>query len=134
MSITITPYKETKCDLSKEQMEIYTEARDNFYESLHKTYEVLDKLRTFEEDHNIRWEEDKEEVAKAFCMLLQMTSAAGKSNHVREMVYEKTERGDEIVYPILADGTCDWYTAYVSGDSGIAMIMDITNQFVRKAW
>lgn len=132
--VRITEYKEKKCRLSKDQMDEYIQAKDEFYDALHKTYKVLDKLRTFEEKNNIRWEEDKAEVAKAFGFLLQMTSAGGKSNHIKEMVYEKTDKGEEYVYPILADGTDDWYNIYVTGDSGVAMIMDITNQFVRKAW
>ena len=97
-------------------------------------YSAMKDLRQFEEDNKIYFEENKQAVADAFCYLLQMTRSGGTSNFVKEMRYEIDERHNETVTPILADGNSNWYTAYVSGDSGIAMIKDITNQFVRKAW
>ena len=98
-------------------------------------YEAMKELRQFEDNHEIYFEENKQDIADAFCYLLQMTRAGGCSNFVKEMRYKTDERGyNETVTPVLADGNSNWYTAYVSGDSGIAMIMDITSQFVRKAW
>lgn len=132
--VKVKDFELKKCDLSGKEMEEYNTWKKEFNERFHNLCEELDRLRTFEENHHIRWRENKQMIADAYCVLLQMTDNAGKGNHVAKMQYEKLSNGDEIVYPILVNGNCDWYQAYVSGDSGTGMIVDITNQFVRKAW
>ena len=97
-------------------------------------YEAMKELRQYESDNDIYFEENKQDVADAFCYLLQMTRSGGCANFVKEMKYEIDSKHDETVTPILANGNDEWYKAYVTDDSGTAMIIDITNQFVRKAW
>lgn len=133
-SVVITDYEPPKCDLNEEEMKVYLDEREQLYDDLKYLCYHFAKLRKYEDDHNIHWEENKATVAKVFCLALQMTSAAGKSNPLVDMRYERNEHGDEIVTPILADGNEDWYKCHVTGDSGVAMIMDMVNQFVRKAW
>lgn len=132
--LRIVEYEPNECDLSGEEMEEYNAWKKELNTKFYNLCEELEKLRSFEEKHNIRWDEDKQMVADAYCLLLQMTDNAGKGNHVAKMQYEELPNGYEIVYPILANGSSKWYTINVSGDSGTGMIADITNQFVRKAW
>lgn len=132
--IRVIKYEPEKCDLSGKEMEEYNAWKKEFNKRFFDLCDELNRLRTFENEHHIRWNENKQMIADAYCILLQMTDNAGKGNHVAKMQYEKLPNGDEIVYPILANGNSNWYTAHVSGDSGTATIVDITNQFVRKAW
>lgn len=132
--IEVKEFEPKKCDLSGKEMEEYNAWKKEFNKRFFDLCDELDRLRTFEDEHHIRWSENKQMIADAYCILLQMTDNAGKGNHVAKMQYEKLPNGDEIIYPILADGNSNWYTAHVSGDSGTGMIVDITNQFVRKAW
>lgn len=132
--VKVDNYESPKCDLSNEEFEQYLNEREQLYDDLEYLCFHFAKLRKYEDDHNIRWNEDKATVAKVFCLALQMTSAAGKSNPLSEMRYEKLDNGDEVVISVLADGDDEWYRCHVSGDSGIAMIKDMVNQFVRKAW
>ena len=80
--------------------------------------------------------ENKQEICNAFLECLKLTSAAGTGNPVVELQYMELENGDEIVRPIFADGTGKngWYDVNVTCDSGIAIIMDLVKQFVRKVW
>lgn len=130
----VTGYEPPKCDLNDAEMKRYLDEREQLYDDLDCLCYHFAQLRKYEDDHNIRWEENKATVAKVFCLALQMTSAAGTGNPLMEMHYGRNDRNDEIVTPILADGNADWYECHVTGDSGIAMIMDMVNQFVRKAW
>ena len=130
----VTGYESPKCDLSEKEMEMYKAMKRDIYARFKELCADVDDIRSYEEEHHIQCEEKKQMVADAFCLALQMTSAAGSSNHVSEMRYEKLDNGDEIVTPVLADGNDEWYKCHVTGDSGIAMIMDMVNQFVRKAW
>lgn len=121
--------------LSKKENYNYIRKQKKVARMRKELYAAMNDLRQFESDKEIYFEENKQDVADAFCYLLQMTRSGGCSNFVREMRYEIDDNGyKETVTPILADGNSNWYTAYVTGDSGIAMISDITNQFVRKAW
>lgn len=132
--IEIKEFESKKCDLTEEEMKLYHKAKFQVESVFLNLCKEMDALRSYEEEHNIRWEESKEMVAMAFCLALQMTNNAGKCNHVSEMKYTKLENGDEVVIPILEDGTDDWYVCHVTGDSGTAMLIDMVNQFVRKAW
>lgn len=131
--VDVTGFKLPKCDLTEEEFEQYCKRNAELQLRFYELCEDMDELRSFEEEHHIRWKEDKAKVADAFCLALQMTDNAGKSNHVSRMNYRKLDNGDEIVVPVLADGE-EWYTCHVSGDSGTAMIIDMASQFVRKAW
>ena len=115
-------------------MDKYEEIKEKSDKILKETIEVMAARRAYEEEHNIRWHEDREMVAKVFGLLLQMTSNGGRGNFIKEMIFEKRDNGDEIVYPLLSNGSTNWYKINVTGDSGTAMIIDMTNQFVRKAW
>lgn len=83
-------------------------------------------------------QENKQEICNAFLKCLQLTRAAGSvtNNPVVELRYMELENGDEIVRPIFADGVGEngWYDVNVTCDSGIAIIMDLVKQFVRKVW
>ena len=53
------------------------------------------------------------------------------------MTKEEGGRYEETVRPIFEDGCGEafgYYDVNVSMDSGIAIIMDVVNQFVRKMW
>ena len=86
--------------------------------------------------------EDKQAICNAFCETLRLTSAAGSPNNnplieLRYMTAEEGGRFDETVRPIFENHCGEalkYYDVNVSCDSGIAMIMDIVNQFVRKMW
>lgn len=86
--------------------------------------------------------EDKQKICDALCEALRCTSAAGSpmNNPLIELRYMTKEEGgrfDETVRPIFEDHCGEafgYYDVNVSCDSGIAMIMDIVNQFVRKMW
>lgn len=82
--------------------------------------------------------ENKQEVCNAILRALQTTRAAGTEgcNPLVELKYLTKENGMEIVRPIFEDGTGNngYYDINVTADSGIAMFIDITNQFIRKMW
>lgn len=82
--------------------------------------------------------ENKQEVCNAILRALQTTRAAGTEgcNPLVELKYFTKENGMEIVRPIFEDGTGNngYYDINVTCDSGIAMFIDITNQFIRKMW
>lgn len=84
--------------------------------------------------------EDKQAICNAMLEALKLTSAAGSptNNPVVELRYlpEGNGRYTEAVRPVFADGNGEngWYDINVSCDSGIAVIMDIVNQFVKSVW
>lgn len=82
--------------------------------------------------------EDKQMICTAICNALRTTSAAGnpENNALKELRYIQKENGDEIVRPVFENGTGEdgYYDINISGDSGIAIFMDVVNQFVRKVW
>ena len=85
--------------------------------------------------------EDKKAICDAMCEALRKTSAAGNpiNNALVELRYMTKEEGgryEETVRPIFENGCGEngYYDINVSCDSGIAVIMDIMNQFVRKMW
>ena len=83
------------------------------------------------------FKENKQAICDAFLETLQLTRAAGgNGNPVMELKYIADDQGREIVRPIFEDGNGKdgWYDVNVSGDSGIAIIMDIVEQFVRRVW
>lgn len=132
--IEVKDFKPKKCDLTGKEMEEYNKTVRKFNKAFKEICKNLDEIRSFEDKHHIRWGENKQMIADAYCLMLQLTSSGGTGNHVSKLVYEKKENGTEIVYPVLADGDSNWYTIDTTGGSGIAMVSDITNQFVRKAW
>lgn len=85
--------------------------------------------------------EDKQKICDAMCETLKLTSAAGSpiNNPLIELHYMTKEEGgryEETVRPIFADGCGKngYYDINVSCDSGVAVIIDIVNQFVKKMW
>ena len=77
--------------------------------------------------------ENKQAVCDKMLEVINVTDAMRKPKELR---YMKLENGTEIVRPIF-----DWrpedddrYDVDVTCDSGIAMIMDITKQFIRRMW
>lgn len=82
--------------------------------------------------------ENKQTVCTAICNALRTTSAAGQpdNNALKEIRYIVKSNGDEIARPIFEDGTGEngWYDVNITGDSGIGIWFDITNQFIRKMW
>ena len=82
--------------------------------------------------------ENKQNVCDMMCYAIRATDAGGSelNNPLVKLQYKKLENGDEIVRPIFKDGTGSngYYDINVTCDSGIAMILDIVNQFVRKVW
>ena len=79
--------------------------------------------------------EDKQAICDAFLATLLLTSAAGhpSDNKLKELRYIPEA---EKVRPIFEDGTGmdGYYDINIACDSGIAMIMDITKQFIQKMW
>ena len=86
--------------------------------------------------------EDKQAICNAFCETLRLTSAAGSPTNnplieLRYMTKEEGGRFEETVRPIFEDRCGEkfgYYDVNVTCDSGIAIIMDIVNQFVKKMW
>ena len=88
--------------------------------------------------------EDKQEICNAICEALRHTSAAGSpgNNALKEIRYIVADNGDEYAVPIFENGNGEpnmysphgYYAVNISGDSGIGMWIDITNQFVRRMW
>lgn len=82
--------------------------------------------------------ENKQEVCNAILKALQTTRAAGteECNPLVDLKYFAKENGTEIVRPIFEDGSGSngYYDINVTCDSGIAMFIDICNQFIRKMW
>ena len=82
--------------------------------------------------------EDKQAICNKFCETLKLTRAAGSptNNALKELRYMKLDNGMEIVRPVFEDGTGEngYYDVNVSCDSGVAIIMDITKQFIREMW
>ena len=93
-------------------------------------------------ENYIRFEEDKQKICDALCETLRLTSSAGhpQCNPLIELRYMTREEGgrfDETVRPIFEDHCGEnigYYDVNVSCDSGIAMIIDIVNQFVKTMW
>lgn len=91
----------------------------------------------------ITMKENKQEICDKLLEALRATSAAGaiENNDLVELRYIKEENGDEIVRPIFRDGAGKphskyggYYDVNVTGDSGIAVIMDVVKQFVCHMW
>lgn len=86
----------------------------------------------------MRKPENKQAICDAFLKTLQLTRAAGspENNRLVELRYMTDDWDREIVRPIFEEGNGKdgWYDINVSGDSGIAIIMDIVKQFVRRVW
>lgn len=82
--------------------------------------------------------ENKQTVCTAICIALRTTDAAGlpDNNPLKEIRYMKKDNGDEIARPIFEDGCGEdgYYDVNITGDSGIGIWLDITNQFIRKMW
>ena len=88
--------------------------------------------------------EDKQDICDAICEALRHTSAAGSpgNNALKEIRYVKMENGDEYAVPIFEDGNGEpsecfpkgYYAINITGDSGIGIWLDVTNQFIRKMW
>ena len=86
----------------------------------------------------MKFKEDKQAICEEFCKVLQMTSALGypEGNPLEELKYMPNGNGKytEAVRPIFRDGTGSngYYDINVGMDSGVAVIIDIVNQFVKR--
>ena len=80
--------------------------------------------------------ENKQDVCNKMCEAIRATNASKLGGALKELRYMKLEDGTEVVRPIFEDGTGSdgYYDVDVTWDSGIAIIMDITKQFIRKVW
>ena len=80
--------------------------------------------------------ENKQQICNAICQALRKTDAAGNNNALTELRYIQKPNGDEIVRPIFENGAGanGYYDVNVTGDSGIGIWLDITQQFIRKMW
>ena len=80
--------------------------------------------------------ENKQKICNEMCAAIRATAAGGTGNCLISLSYMKLDNGEEIVRPLFADGTGSngHYDINVTCDSGIAMIMDITKQFIRRMW
>ena len=80
--------------------------------------------------------ENKQDVCNKMCEAIRATDASKFGGALKELRYMKLEDGREIVRPIFEDGTGNggYYDVDVTCDSGIAIIMDITKQFIRRMW
>ena len=80
--------------------------------------------------------ENKQNVCNKMCEAIRATTAGSMGGALKELRYMKLDNGDEIVRPIFEDGTGSdgYYDIDVTCDSGIAIIMDITKQFIRRMW
>ena len=84
------------------------------------------------------WEdEDIQEICNSMVVTLAYTYNAGNllNNPLTELKYIKDDE-KEIVRPIFLDGTGKngEFDINVHMDSGTSVIIDITNQFIKKMW
>ena len=79
--------------------------------------------------------EDKQLICDFICQAIRCTDAGGKGNALAHLQYI-AEGETEIVRPIFTDGTGSngYYDINVTWDSGIAVIIDVVEKFVRKMW
>lgn len=79
--------------------------------------------------------DDRQNICSAMRDAIRLTGNGGgdEGNPLVDLVYMPDE---EKVRPIFANGAGrnGYYDINVAGDSGTAMISDITNQFIRKMW
>lgn len=87
--------------------------------------------------------EDKQQILNKICEALQLTKqlSPGVCNGLKELRYiRRPETGEpnvryfETARPIFEDGAGSngWYDVNISGDSGIAIFLDVVKQFVAK--
>ena len=79
--------------------------------------------------------ENKQEFLIKLCELLRMTNAASTGNPLKEIRYVKSEYG-EVARPIFENGSGadGYYDINITGDSCIAILMDVVKQFVKRVW
>lgn len=79
--------------------------------------------------------DDRQMICSAMRDAIRLTGNGGadEGNPLVDLVYMP---GEEKVRPVFANGAGrnGYYDINVAGDSGTAMISDITNQFIRKMW
>jgi len=80
--------------------------------------------------------ENKQAIMDKLCEAIRLTAAGGNqwgNNALAELKYIPDR---EVVKPVFEDGAGadGYYEVNVACDSGIAMIMDVVNQFVKKMW
>ena len=85
--------------------------------------------------------ENKQKILNAICEALRLTSNAGRGNALKEIRYLE-DKGSEYAIPIFENGNGEpdeycphgYYAINITGDSGTAIFIDITNQFIKKMW
>lgn len=88
--------------------------------------------------------ENKRVILEKIADVLRNTSAAGPLNNGNALVTIKyvEDKYGEWAVPIFEDGTGDpneywphgYYAVNITGDSGVAILMDITHKFVERMW
>lgn len=88
--------------------------------------------------------ENKQWILQNLCDTLRTTSAAGPLGSKNPLVALRyvTDGDMEFAVPIFEDGSGEpnehwpygYYGVNITGDSGIAIIMDVVNNFVRMVW
>lgn len=70
-----------------------------------------------------------------YCEAIKQTRAGSAGNPLKSLQYIDTGT-KQIVRPVFEDGTGSdgYYDCDVSADSGIAVLMDVTRQFVKRMW
>lgn len=86
--------------------------------------------------------EDKKAICNAICEALRETRTfgIGCGNKLAEIRYVRENNGREFAVPIFEDGDGEpnesyphgYYAVNITGDSGIAIWIDITNNFVKN--
>ena len=85
--------------------------------------------------------ENKQEILNAICAALRVTRNAGTGNALKEIRYME-DKGREYAVPIFENGNGEpneycphgYYGVNITGDSGTAIFMDITERFIRCVW
>lgn len=88
--------------------------------------------------------ENKRVILEKIADVLRNTSAAGPLNNGNALVTIEymEDKCEEWAVPIFEDGTgepCEefphgYYAVNITADSGVAILMDVTHQFVERMW
>jgi len=79
--------------------------------------------------------EDIQKSLDYLCEAIRQTRAGGTGNPLKRLEYLDTGT-QQIVRPIFEDGAGrnGYYDVSVSGDSGIAVLMDVYKHFIKEMW
>ena len=123
-----------KIEAIEEYMETYN-AYDEYAEEGSLIYAITKSL--FELKLEIENTEDIQQIMNRLVETIRLTSAGGfKYNNALTELRVIQKNGMKMVRPVFEDGTGEngYYDVNIDCDSGIAAIMDVVNQFVKKMW